>query len=354
MRPVSGRIWIALVLIAALTGLGRAETYHLNADKGWQNVADDPQAEYLLAISTVKQQLVIGSGSDVVEALKKLKSDFPDLAGDEVDAFILAEKLYANAKWYKAATKYKLFVDSYPDSVLQPAAMERIYGIATAFLQGQKRAFLKLLKLPAFDTGEELIRYVADRSGKSPLALRALTTLAENQERKKLFKEAYFTWQEVYDRWPTGQTRQKTLLRMAQVLHASYEGTAYDASVIESAKSYYEDYNAQYPEDAARLKVPETITQITEQVAYKEYQTGFYYERTGNLAAAKRYYQNVIDGWPQSKAAQMAQARMVPDAVSPINLDSSRRMVNGTTTFLDNWFGLKPLFGAKSKSEVKE
>jgi len=345
---------MALAILAAVAGSGRTETYHLSADTGWQNIADDPQGEYLLAISKIKQQLLTGTASEVVAALETLKKDFPELAGAEIDAYLSAEKRYAKADMYKAATEYKKFTETYPDSVLQPAAVERIYGIATAYLQGQKRVFFKILRLSAFDTGVELIHHVADRSGNSPLALRALTTLAENQERKELFKDAYFTWQEIYDRWPTGQTRQKALLRMAQVLHASYDGTPYDASVIESARSYYEDYDAQYHDDAVRLEVPQTIALITEQLAYKEYQTGFYYERTGRPDAANRYYQKVLAGWPDSKAAQMAQARLAPDAIPPVKMITRRRVVNGTARFLDNWFGLKPLFKPNNNPQTNE
>ena len=348
------RTLIVLAMLAALTAVACAETYHLNAQKGWQNVADSPESEYLLSVSKIKQQLLTGTQSDVVNALETLKNDFPEMAGNEIDAYLKAEKLYANAKWYKAATAYKEFIDAWPVSVLQPAAMERLYSIATAYLQGQKRVFIKVLKLPAFDTGVDLMYDVADRAGNGSLALRALTTLAESQEQKTKFLDAFATWQRIADQWPTGKTRQTATLRMAQALHASYDGTQYDAVVIERTRSHFEDYNNQYPKDAARQKVPETLALITEQLAYKEYETGFYYERTGNADAATQYYQKVLTDWPDSKAARMAQARMKPDAVSPIKMNNRRRVVNGTTRFLDNWFGLEPLFKPKDNEQTEE
>jgi len=347
--PNLRQTWMFLAMLATLVAAGSAETYRLSDEKGWQNVADDPESKYLLAVSKIKQQLLTGTDADVVDALESLKNDFPEMAGTEIDAYLAAEKLYADAKWYKAATAYKKFLGAWPDSVLQPAAMERLYSIATAYLQGQKRVFIKILKLPAFDTGVELMNDVADRAGSSPMGLRALTTLAESQEKKKLFLDAFNTWQQIADQWPTGKTRQTATLRMAQALHASYDGVQYDDSSIEKARAYFQDYNNQYPEDAARLGVPETINLITEQLAYKQYETGFYYERTGKPDVASQYYQKVLKEWPKSKAATMAQARMAPDAVSPIKMTTRRRAVNGTTVFLDNWFGLEPLFNGKDK-----
>jgi outer membrane protein assembly factor BamD (BamD/ComL family) len=338
------RIWIILAVLSILAGVGTAETYHLSGENSWQNAADTPEGEYLLAMSKIKQQLLTGKKSDVVKALEQLKSDFPDMAGAEIEAYLDAEKLYAKSKWYKAATAYKKFIDAWPDSILQPAALERIYSIGTAYLQGQKRSFIKIIRLPAFDTGVGLMRDVSDRAGNAPIGLRAMTTLAENQERKKQFVEAYYTWQEIADRWPTGQTRQTAVLRMAQSLHASYDGAPYDASVLESARSYFIDYETRYPQDAKRLEVNETLALITEQLAYKEYNTGFYYERTDHIFAAHQSYQKVLAQWPDSKAARMAQARLTPDAVSPIKMTNRRRVVNGTTRFLDSWFGIDTMF----------
>jgi len=194
------QIWMVLAALSILAGVGTAETYHLSGENSWQNAADTPEGEYLLAMSKIKQQLLTGTESDVVNALEQLKSDFPEMAGAEIEAYLDAEKLYADAKWYKAATAYKKFIDAWPVRVLQPAALERIYSVATAYLQGQKRSFIKILKLPAFDTGVELMRDVADKAGNAPIALRALMTLAENQERKEKFVEAYYTWQEIADR----------------------------------------------------------------------------------------------------------------------------------------------------------
>ena len=52
------------------------------------------------------------------------------------------------------------------------------------------------------------------------------------------------------------------------------------------------------------------VVQITEQLAYKRYHTGRYYEKVGNEEGASLYYQMVIDNWPQTAAADMARAAM--------------------------------------------
>jgi len=269
----------------ALALTAKAETWHLNPQSGWQNVSDLPEGTYLLAISQLKQQLAAGKSGDVLAALESLKTDYPDLAGADLDAFIAAEKIYITGNLGKAGKLYKVFLETWPDSPLQPVVMERYFSIGAAFLQGQKRVFLGVLRLNAFDDGVDIMHIIADKAGNSPLSLRALQTLAENQERKKKFVDAYHTWAEISTRWPTGSEGRDALLRMGRALHASYNGAQYDATVLQGAKTYFEDFVQRYPQLAEDLQMAETLKLITEQLAYKQYEVGFYYERAGNVKA---------------------------------------------------------------------
>jgi len=335
---IVGLIWTAWPVIA--------QTWVLDPQAGWQDVADLPQGEYLTAISQIKQQLASGKSGDGVAALEQLKADFPELAGGDLEVFIEAEKIYAKRNLGKAGKLYKEFLDTWPDSPLQPAAMERYFSIGTAFLQGQKRTFLWVLRLPAFDDGVNIMRNIADKAGNSPIALRALQVTAENQERRKRFIEAYHTWAEIAARWPTGAEGRDALLRMARALHASYDGPDYDESVLRGAQSYFEDYMQRYPQIAEELKLSETLRLITEQLAYKQYEVGRYYERIGNQDAAHRHYRQVIEQWPDTGVAQMAAERLGPDTEPPVKPTFRRKLFNAAGGFLDNWFGLKLLFGS--------
>ena len=341
----------SVLAVVVLNGFCTAETYHLGANGDWQNVAQMPEGEYLLAISKIKQQLLSGDNAAVMKALEKLKADFPELGGEQINAFIEAEKLYTKGKLAKSAVYYKRFLDAWPDGALAPAAAERLFSIGVAYLQGQKRTYVKVLRLPAFDDGVNLMWDIADRAGNSQIALRALTTLAENQERRKKYFDAYQTWAEVATRWPTGKTGQNALLRMAQELHASYNGTQYDSGALLSAKSYYEDFVTRYPELAEKLNVREETTLIREQLAYKEYELGFYYESTGKPEIAKIYYEKVLADWPDSKAALMVKNRQHPSAEPAVKQTKRRKLFELGNAFLDSWFGIEKLHDKMMESK---
>lgn len=335
-------LWLGLFLVSAVPCMA-AETWLLSGQEGWENVADNPQGQFLLAISNIKQQIDSGKKKDAIRALEKLKTDFPQYAGSDLDIYIKAETLFARADLSKAAKQYTRILEEFPDSPLQAAASERLYSIGTAYVGGQKRPFLKIFKFPAFDDGEKILRNLADRGGNSSLAYRSLVTLAENQERRKMFLESYQTWSEIADRWPTGEQGRIALLRMAQSLHAAYASPNYDATVLRGAASYFEDYQQRYEESARKLGISETLDLIVEQQAYKQFFVGLYYERVEKPPAAIMYYQDVLDGWPNTKAAEMADKHLAAlrqggSALPPKT--SRRKLFDGGTKFLDKWFGL--------------
>lgn len=343
MVKMDGFLAVLGILAAVLSGTAAGETYHLGAGGEWENVAGTPEGEYLLAVSKIKQQIMSGSHQEVLQALEQLKTDFPELAGASIDGFIAAEKLYAGGALGKAAARYKQFMNAYPDSVLYSVSLERLYSIGTAFLQGQKRTYIKVLRLPAFDDGVDIMWDIAERAGNSPIALQALTTLAENQERREKYFDAYQTWAEIHTRWPTGTMGQESLMRMAQELHASYTGPQFDAGALGSARSYYEDFIARYPAVAEQMNMGEELALIKEQLAYKQYETGFYYERTGKTDVAKMYYDKVLAEWPNSKAAVMAANRLHAEAPPAVNRTRKRKLFDIANVFLDSWFGIEKL-----------
>lgn len=356
MKTINFVVFLTAGVLLAAAGMApaEAEVWRLDPESGWVSTAELSGAMDVPAYQPVRDALAgVGQAEDVVKALEALKRNHPELAGGDLDAFLAAERVYAKRNLGKAGKLYKDFLDKWPDSIYQPAAMERYFSIGAAFLQGHKRVFLGFLRLPAFDEGVNIMRVITDRTGNSPIALRALQVTAENQERRKKYIDAYHTWAEISVRWPTGVEGRNALLRMGRALHASYDGPDYDITVLHSAQSYFEDFILRYPEIAEELNLSETLKLITEQVAYKHYEVGFYYEQTGNKGTADKHYQEVIERWPNTSAAQMAVLRLAPEASPAVETTASRSLFNAGNEFLDSWFGAKWFF-SDSKEVVEQ
>jgi outer membrane protein assembly factor BamD (BamD/ComL family) len=342
----------AIVLSAAVfAGFASADTWHLGADGDWEKVADDATGKYMLAVANVKQLISAGQVEPAQQALEQLKTDFPDTAGPELDAFMAAEMLYAEGKWSKAVKKYEEFIQAFSGSSLYQSALEREYSIAVAYLSGQKRKVLKVLKLSAYEEGVKIMRQIAERTGDAPIAKRALVTVARSCEKRGRFfvtdpdvTDAYETWADISFRWPTGELGKEALLGMAHSLHSAYRSHKYDSATLESARKYYEDFKSRYPALADEHSIDAKITMVNEQLAYKQLAIGEYYERAENKQAANLYYQLVVDDWSGTPAAQAARAKLQaadtqqPSASQKRNV--RRRLFDAGNTFLDNWFGV--------------
>jgi len=80
----------------------------------------------------------------------------------------------------------------------------------------------------------------------------------------------------------------------------------YDASPLRSAKTYYGRFKLLYPKEAKEIGVDEILSQIDEELAYKQLTIARYYQKTGHRQAANLYYDMIVSDWPNSEAAQEA------------------------------------------------
>ena len=301
---------ISLILISAviitLSGTAVAKTWRLDEDEQWQEVSEDEQGRYLMAVAEIKKLVSSGEPAAAREALARLKEAFPQTIGREFEAFVEAELLLADGKFDKAVRSYEKFLDEYPRSKLYESALDREFQVATAYLAGHKRRILKLFTIRGYSEGVRIMERIAARTGDAPIAKRAMTSIARSYEKRGKFTEAYETWSEISSRWPEGDTGREALLGMARSMHSAYRGPKYDASSLISARGYYQEFQMRYKEYAEEIGVEQILDDIEEQIAYRQYTIGEYYDRTGNRLAANLYYQHVVDDWPDSTAAQFA------------------------------------------------
>jgi outer membrane protein assembly factor BamD (BamD/ComL family) len=297
---------LILAAFEAAAALG-AETWRLEKGDGWKEVTGQGYDKYLSDVAEIKRLVNLRKADEAEKKLAQLKKDFPEVAGRDLDAFMKGEMLFAGGKYVKAIRKFDSFLKKYPESELYGAALDREYAIGTAFLAGEKRTVLGIFRIKGYEEGEKIMEKISDRAGDAPIAEKAALAVARSYEKRAKFNEAYLKWSEISYRWSTGDVGKEALLGMARCKQAAYRGPGYDSSSLVSAKSYYEDFRQRYPADAEKLGVDEKLKQIVEQLAYKQFSIGKYYQRTDSVQPANFYYQMVLANWPESTAAKMAE-----------------------------------------------
>ncbi len=388
------------VVLSAITMVS-ADTWHLGKDQSWKPVMAEGRDKFLLAVAQTKKLVNTGQTKAARQAFDKLKKDFPEIAGPDLDIFIKAEMLFCKGKFTQAVDNYEKLITKYPESALRDAALDRQFGIATAFLGGQKKTVLGVFEVTGYSEGMEIMKRISEQAPDTPigteasvavaqqyeekgdftkalriyekllteqpdsdfrdlvmnrqyaiataylggqkkrvfrvvklrgysegvrimekitdragldtqLGLNASIAVAEHYERKKEFNAAYLKWWEISSQYQTGKTGRDALLNMARCKHAAYNNHPenkrpfYDASSLSIAKSCYEKFKLLYPGDSEETNVDTKLKEINEQLAYKQFSIGQYYQRTGNKQSANLYFDMVVHDWPGTKAADMA------------------------------------------------
>ena len=294
-------VFLALPIISV-----GAETWRIDGQEGLREISNE-EDRYLLAVTKVKQLALSGETGKLNKAIKELKKEYPQLAGEDFDAFAKAEILFSNGKFTKAAKAYERFVRDYPESSLYQAVLDRQFLVATAFLGGQKKSILKVFKIRGYAEGSKMMNRIEDRSGDDTIGQKASLAVARSYEKRRKYDMAYERWSQIYASKPDAETSQMALMAMARCKHRAYKGPKYDVSYLVSSRSYYQEYKSKYPVDAGKIGVGKRLEQIQGQLAYKFFCIGEYYRLADNVEPANMYYRVVVEQLPTTTAAEMAE-----------------------------------------------
>jgi outer membrane protein assembly factor BamD (BamD/ComL family) len=339
--------FMVIMVFAAIGICAEQETQRLDRAGKWQTIPDTADGVYMREIAEVKQLVDTGQVKAAEKAFDEFRLKYPELSTYEIEAFntlIEAELFYTKKKWTKAVRKYDFFLDNWPESAFRSAALDRQHSIAEAFLAGEKRRFLKIIKLSAYEEADNIMHGIENREGDTPRSQRALVALAEGYQKRGKFLDAAEAWVEVKGLWPAGQIGENALYQMAVSQDRAYKGSRYDNTTLLTAKTYFSDYRREYTHLAVDRGVDAKMSAIEEKLADKEYATGFHYENSENIYAAKLYYEHIMAKWPDSAAAESAKTRL--SVIKSGKTDEAtkkklqRKAFDVTTIFLDKWFGL--------------
>lgn len=301
---------LAIAVVLSALSTASAGTWRLEG-RDFKAVSADSEDKFLNAVAEAKKLVNTGQTKAARKAYDAIKKDFPEIAGPDFDLFIKAEIYYCKVEFNKAVRNYDKLLTEYPKSRFREAALDRQFAMATAYLAGKKKKLLGFIKIKGYAEGIKIMEKIIDRVGlDTEMGIEASVSIAESYEERNKFNEAYLKWWEISLEWEMGPVGRDALLGMARCKHAVYNKPPehkrpfYDASCLSSAKSYYGRFKLLYPKDAKDIGVDEILSEIDEQLAYKQLSIGHYYQRTGKSQSANLYYDMVVNDWPGTKAAE--------------------------------------------------
>ncbi len=301
--------WIlGMVLIA---GVAHAqERYQLTEDQWVQQktfVPGTPEAKLQLIRKLIAQE----KGKEAQKAIKKWIDTHQGHALMPQAYLISGDAKVARKHYYKALFDYELLIRMFPASEDFHTGLEREYEIALLFSNGVRRRWLGARTLSAAGEAEEVFIRIQERAPGSQIGEKASLALADFYFRRGEMASAAEAYQLFLENYSTSNHRERVMLRRIEADLASFQGPVFDPTGLLNATLHIKQFAQEFPASAERMGSDALLIRVTDSLALKDFYTAKWYEsqKNGDVSAAYMY-QRVMQDYPQTSAAKLAQDRL--------------------------------------------
>ena len=261
-------------------------------------------------LDQAQQTLLGGRPAKASKLFSKWLKKFPNSPHRPEAIYYAGQSLQQQGRLNQAFETYEQLILRYSDSQYFPLALEAEFDIAEKFLTGTKRRALGIFKISADDIGIHILERIPERWPGSLLAERALISLGDYYSRKRRWADAAATYDQLIVSYSSSAFTRQARLNAAKAYMAMFNGPAFDPAPLVEARERLLDYQQLYQSDEHAGEIQAMLAKIDALQAERDYEIGKFYQRTGKKPAAKFYYQQVVQRWPDSKWADKAQKKL--------------------------------------------
>jgi len=266
--------------------------------------------------STPKEQFNFAKNFYDAKEYEDAKREFRRLLKAYPKSFEAAESQYylgliedAQGNLYEAYLAYQKVVDKYPFSERIPQIIEREYKIADAFMSGEKRKAMGV-PLPVDNPAIEIFNKVVENSTYGPWAPAAQYKLGLVLKGLLRYYEAEEAFSKVVSSYPASEWVAPAKFQIASCRAAVSRGPEYDQGAAGEAKDKFEEFVKEHPDAVLSKEAEVNIEKLREKEAASNYNIALFYEKQKAPDAAKIYYNDVINNYPDSQWSAKALERL--------------------------------------------
>ena len=265
---------------------------------------------------TPQEQFDLAKSFYDIKKYEEAKREFKKLLKHYPKSFEAAESQYylgliedAQGNLYEAYQAYQKVIDKYPFSERIPQIIEREYKIGEAFMSGQKRKAMGL-PLPVENPSIEIFNKVIENSTYGLLAAAAQYKLGLVLKGLLRYYEAEEAFNKVVSNYPDSKWTAAAKFQIASCRASVSRGPDYDQGSAKEAKEKFEAFVKEHPDAVLSSEAEKNIEQLKEKEAASNYNIARFYEKQKAFEAAKVYYNDVINNYPNSQWAVTALERL--------------------------------------------
>ncbi len=265
---------------------------------------------------TPKEQFDFAKSFYDIKKYEDAKREFKKLLKTYPKSFEAAESQYClgltedvQGNLFDAYQAYQKVIDKYPFSERIPQIIEREYKIAEAFMSGEKRKAMGVF-LPVENPAIEIFNKIVENSTYGPWAAAAQYKLGLALKGLLRYYEAEEAFNKVVSNYPDSEWAAPAKFQIAACRAAVSRGPDYDQGAAKEAKEKFEAFVQEHPDAVLSGEAQKNIEQLNEKEAASGYGIARFYEKQNAYEAAKIYYNDVINNYPNSQWAGKALERL--------------------------------------------
>ncbi len=282
------------------------------------------------AVAEGEKALAAKQFADAEKLFKEAMSRSPDTAIEQQAMFGLGESKFFRDNYYDSVDDYGKLLEKYSSTPRFDDVIERLWAIGQYWdahhKQSQEWAIQPNMfdkTRPTFDTAGHAIKaYEAIRLNDptGPRADDAVMATANIYFRREQYEDADYHYTLVREEYPRSEFQFEAHLLGLQSKLRKYKGADYDGKALEEAKKLAKQIRVQFngrlsSEESDRLA--KTQADVQRMIAERDLRMAQYYDDTDHNLAAKYYYSQVAQKFPETGVAREAQSRMVAIADQP-------------------------------------
>lgn len=246
---------------------------------------------------------------DAKREFKKLVKAYPKSAEAAEAQYYLGRTEEAQGKLYEAFLAYQKVIDKYPFSERIQEIIEREFKIADAFMEGAKRKAMGIT-LPVENPSIEIYTKIVENSTYGPLAPKAQYKLGLVLKSLARFYEAEDAFNKLISNYPDSEWVEPAKFQVASCSAALSKGADYDRGTAEDAKEKFEEFVKEHPDAALSKEAEKNINELMEKEAESYFINGRFYEKQKAWDAARIYYREVVNKYPNSAWSKKAEEQL--------------------------------------------
>ena len=254
-----------------------------------------------------------GNLSKAIGAYRALLSGFPGSGACPQAQFKIAQLQEQIHEPERAYNSYSKYITNYPRGKEFDTVVERQFGIAKAFLDGERRKLFGMKTFPSMEKAQKMFEEIVKNAPYSKEAPLAQFNIGMALEKQTQYAEAIAAYQLAVDKYPNDDVAADAQYQIGYVQMHLVEQGSNDEAARMKARDAFEDFTVRYPQSEKIPQARENITKLSSTNIKKNLEVARFYEKTKNLKAAVIYYNDVIQSGkdtPEAAEARKAIDRM--------------------------------------------